>query len=123
MDRPDDRRIAHLDMDAFFASVELLHHPELRGQALVIGGRRAATSSAGDYRRLRDYSGRGVVTTATYEARTLGVSSGMGLMKAAQRAPNAILLPPNFDAYRDYSRRFKAAVATISAHIEDLGKR
>ncbi|BAU58693.1 DNA polymerase IV [Halorhodospira halochloris] len=121
MDHSEDRRIAHLDMDAFFASVELLQHPQLRGQALVIGGRRAARSSTGDYLRLRDYSGRGVVTTATYEARELGVRSGMGLMKAAQLAPDAILLPPNFDAYRDYSQRFKSAVSTISTQIEDLG--
>lgn len=119
-------RIAHLDMDAFFASVELLHYPELRGQPVVVGGRRVdppQTRPDGSRRfaRLRDYAGRGVVTTSTYEARALGVFSAMGLMKAAQRAPDAILLPANFDAYRDTSRRFKAAVATIAPHIEDRG--
>ncbi len=120
------RRIAHLDMDAFFASVELLHYPELRGQAVVVGGRsvhQPFTQADGSKRfsRLRDYVGRGVITTSTYEARALGVFSGMGLMKSAQLAPDAILLPANFDAYRDYSRRFKAAVASIAPLIEDRG--
>lgn len=119
------RRIAHLDMDAFFASVELLRYPELRGQAVVVGGRNAAPVVNGDgsrhYARLADYAGRGVVTTSTYEARALGVFSGMGLMKSAVLAPEAILLPANFDAYRHYSRLFKAAVATIAPKIEDRG--
>ena len=114
------RSIAHLDMDAFFASVELLHYPQLRGQAVVVGGRRATV--AGDaFPRLASYVGRGVITTATYEARALGVHSGMGLMKAAQLAPEAILLPANFEAYRDYSRRFKAAVRALAPQVEDRG--
>lgn len=121
-----NRRIAHLDMDAFFASVELLAYPELRGQPVVVGGRRVEQPKPGadgrrQFARLRDYAGRGVITTATYEARALGVSSGMGLMKAAQLAPGAILLPANFDAYRQASRRFKAAVAGIAPLIEDRG--
>lgn len=120
------RRIAHLDMDAFFASVELLHYPMLRGQAVVVGGRRVdrprpQPDGSLQFARLRDYVGRGVITTSTYEARALGVFSGMGLMKSAQLAPDAILLPANFDAYRDYSRRFKAAVAGIAPCIEDRG--
>ncbi|WP_374326260.1 DNA polymerase IV [Azonexus sp.] len=120
------RRIAHLDMDAFFASVELQHYPMLRGQPVVVGGRRVdrpLEQADGSLRfaRLRDYVGRGVITTSTYEARALGVFSGMGLMKAAQLAPDAILLPANFDAYRDYSRRFKAAVASVAPVIEDRG--
>ena len=64
---------------------------------------------------------RGVVTTATYEARAFGVSSGMGLMKAAQLAPEAILLPADFSAYRRYSNLFKTAVALVAPHIEDRG--
>ena len=120
------RRIAHLDMDAFFASVELLRYPELVGEAVVVGGRRAhapVTRADGrrDYARLRDYTGRGVVTTSTYPARALGVFSGMGLMQSARLAPEAILLPADFEAYRYYSRRFKAAVAALSPCIEDRG--
>src|SRR5664279_2814288 len=64
------RRIAHLDMDAFFASVELLDHPELRGLPVVVGGRRPVAPASGQgYARLKHYVGRGVATTATYEAR------------------------------------------------------
>ncbi|MFM0239686.1 DNA polymerase IV [Paraburkholderia phytofirmans] len=118
------RRIAHLDMDAFYASVELLRYPELRGQPVVIGGgRNAVPETLPDgtrrFKRLRDYAGRGVVTTSTYEARALGVFSAMGMMKAAQLAPDAILLPTDFDSYRHYSRVFKAAVATFTTQIQD----
>ena len=70
---------------------------------------------------LRDYVGRGVITTATYEARAFGVNSAMGLMKAAQLAPDAVLLPVDFDAYRKYSRLFKAAVRAIAPQSEDRG--
>jgi DNA polymerase-4 len=120
------RRIAHLDMDAFYASVELLRYPELRGQPLVIGGRRdhqpeLLADGTRRFSRLRDYVGRGVTTTSTYEARALGVFSGMGVMKAAKLAPDAILLPVDFEAYRHYSRLFKAAVATIAPRIENRG--
>ncbi|MDP3539750.1 MAG: DNA polymerase IV [Azonexus sp.] len=120
------RRIAHLDMDAFFASVELIRYPELRGKPVVVGGRNvhqpvAQSDGSKCFARLGDYVGRGVITTSTYEARALGVFSGMGLMKSAQLAPDAILLPANFDAYRDCSRRFKAAVASIAPKIEDRG--
>jgi len=120
------RRIAHLDMDAFYASVELLRYPELRGQAVVIGGRsihQPTTLPDGTrhFSRLRDYVGRGVITTSTYEARALGVFSAMGTMKAAKLAPDAVLLPADFDSYRHYSRLFKAAVATIASVIEDRG--
>ena len=124
MDRP--RRIAHLDMDAFFASVELLRYPELKGLPVVVGGRRADApvllpDGTRRFARLRDYAGRGVLTTSTYEARALGVFSGMGTMKAARLAPDAIILPADFDAYRHYSRRFKAAVAVLAPQIEDRG--
>jgi DNA polymerase-4 len=113
-------------MDAFYASVELLRYPELRGLPVVIGGRRdlqptLQTDGSRRFARLREYAGRGVVTTSTYEARALGVFSAMGLMKAARMAPEAILLPTDFDAYRHYSRLFKAAVAGIAPRIEDRG--
>ena len=118
------RFIAHLDMDAFYASVELLRYPQLRGRPLVIGGRRRTAddpSRSGVVPTLREYSGRGVITTATYEARALGVHSGMGLMKAAQLAPDALLLPADFDEYRRYSRMFKDAVRALAPEIEDRG--
>lgn len=123
---PDSRRIAHLDMDAFYASVELLRYPELRGRPVVIGGRRdqqpeVMPDGSRRFVPLKDYVGRGVVTTSTYEARALGVFSAMGMMKAAQLAPDAIMLPVDFDAYRRYSRLFKAAVAAIAPRIEDRG--
>src|SRR5690606_32925589 len=97
------RLIAHLDMDAFYASVELLRYPELRGLPVVIGGRRRTAADDDPGRKfalLGDYVGRGVITTATYEARAFGAHSAMGLMKAAALAPQAILLPMDFDEYR-----------------------
>jgi DNA polymerase-4 len=125
------RIIAHLDMDAFFASVELLRYPELRGQPVVVGGgRRHQPEEVVDpltgaitrrFATLAGYVGRGVATTASYEARVFGVNSAMGLMKAAKLAPHAILLPSDFDAYREQSRRFKAAVRGIAPEVEDRG--
>ena len=120
------RWIAHLDMDAFYASVELLRYPELKGEAVVIGGgRRHQPELLADgtrrFARLAGYAGRGVVTTATYPARDFGVHSGMGLMKAAALAPQAVLLPTDFERYRQLSRAFKAAVAEVAPVIEDRG--
>jgi DNA polymerase-4 len=112
-------------MDAFYASVELLRHPDLTGRPVVIGGRRRADAGGQperpEFETLDGYAGRGVVTTATYEARALGVHSGMGLMRAAALAPQAILLPADFDEYRKYSRLFKAAVREVAPRIEDRG--
>ncbi|MBQ0929950.1 DNA polymerase IV [Ideonella alba] len=123
---PPRRLIAHLDMDAFYASCELLRYPELRGQPVVIGGGRRHQPERGPdgqwrFARLGDYTGRGVITTATYEARARGLHSAMGMMKAAQRAPEAVLLPVDFELYRACSRRFKAAVAELAPVIEDRG--
>jgi DNA polymerase-4 len=125
------RLIAHLDMDAFYASVELLRYPELRGKPVVIGGgRRHQPEERVDpqtgiavrhFATLRGYVGRGVATTATYEARAFGLHSAMGLMKAAALAPDTVLLPVDFDEYRRYSRLFKAAVRTLAPTVEDRG--
>ena len=120
------RRIAHLDMDAFYASVELLRYPQLKGLPVVIAGRtehkpKIQADGQLQFSRLSDYIGRGVITTSTYEARALGIYSAMGVMKAAQLAPQAILLPVDFTAYRHYSRLFKAAVVEIAPEIEDSG--
>ena len=113
------RRIAHLDMDAFYASVELLRRPELKGLPIVIGGRRAAPGMQPE--PLSGYVGRGVVTTATYEARAFGIHSAMPMMKARALCPQALALPADFDEYRRCSRLFKAAIAEIAPTIEDRG--
>jgi DNA polymerase-4 len=102
------RRIAHVDMDAFYASVELLRRPDLKEKPVAIGG----TGNP--------YS-RGVVTTATYAARRYGIRSGMPLRRAAQLCRDCVFLPVDFTAYRAYSRRFKAALADIEPCIEDRG--
>ena len=123
---PPRRWIAHLDMDAFYASVELLRYPELAGLPVVIGGGRRhqpvlLPDGTRRFATLGGYAGRGVVTTATYPARDFGIGSGMGLMKAAAKAPQAVLLPTDFERYRHYSRAFKAAVAEVAPLIEDRG--
>jgi DNA polymerase IV len=130
------RRIAHLDMDAFYASVELLRYPQLRGLPVVIGGSRRRVDDAllqthaqvplseiplAAFARLKDYAGRGVITTATYAARQFGVGSAMGLMKAAVLCPDAILLPVDFDEYRRYSKAFKTVITDIAPVMENRG--
>jgi DNA polymerase IV len=133
---PKLRRIAHLDMDAFFASVELLRYPQLKGLPVVIGGgrRRAddlllqryadrplAKIPVDAFPLLKDYVGRGVITTATYPARKFGVGSAMGMMKAARLCPLAIVLPVDFDEVRRHSRTFKAVIQEIAPVMEDRG--
>jgi DNA polymerase-4 len=127
---PPIRRIAHLDMDAFYASVELLRYPQLKGLPVVIGGGRRSADSVLEQReklpleqftRLGNYVGRGVITTATYAARAFGVGSAMGLMKAAKLCPQAILLPVDFDEYRRFSRQFKSLILEIAPLMEDRG--
>ena len=138
------RRIAHLDMDAFYASVELLRYPQLKGLPVVIGGgRRKEDDLLGRLRQaypeqewsaehladipldffphIAGYTGRGVITTATYAARKFGIGSAMGLMKAAKLCPEAILLPVDFDQYRHYSRSFKAIITDIAPLMENRG--
>ena len=143
MNSPLQRRIAHLDMDAFYASVELLRYPQLKGLPVVIGGGRRAVDEAllalqdspavqdagnarafiplGAFARLQDYVGRGVITTSTYAARQFGVGSAMGMMKAAKLCPQAILLPVDFDEYRRFSRLFKATIVQMASQMEDRG--
>lgn len=123
-------------MDAFYASVELLRYPQLKGLPVVIGGARRRSDDAllqkyadrslaeipvAEFPVLKDYAGRGVITTATYAARQFGVGSAMGLMKAARLCPQAILLPVDFDEYRKYSRRFKEVITEIAPVMEDRG--
>ncbi len=123
-------------MDAFYASVELLRYPQLKGLPVVIGGGRRRFDEAlrehhadlplheipvAAFPVLRDYAGRGVITTATYAARQFGVGSAMGMMKAARLCPQAILLPVDFDEYRRFSRRFKQLILEIAPLMEDRG--
>ncbi|MET0312345.1 MAG: DNA polymerase IV [Burkholderiaceae bacterium] len=117
-------------MDAFYASVELLRYPQLKGLPVVIGGGRrkvdevlqeGAALPVSQFPRLKDYAGRGVITTATYAARQFGVGSAMGLMKAAKLCPEAILLPVDFDEVRRFSRSFKSIIREIAPLMEDRG--
>ncbi|WP_051953167.1 Y-family DNA polymerase [Xenophilus azovorans] len=123
-------------MDAFFASVALLRYPQLEGLPLVIGGGRRKVDEmlARDWAHvprheipveafplLRDYVGRGVITTATYPARQFGVGSAMGMMKAAKLCPQAITLPVDFDEVRRISRQFKAVITGIAPVMQDRG--
>jgi DNA polymerase-4 len=133
---PPLRRIAHLDMDAFFASVELLRYPQLKGLPVVIGGGRRKVDETllaahpdraprfipvEDFPLLKDYVGRGVITTATYAARQFGIGSAMGMMKAAKLCPQAIVLPVDFEEVRRFSRLFKTTIAEIAPQVEDRG--
>ncbi len=96
--------IMHLDLDAFFASVELLERPELRGLPVIVGGRGA----------------RSVVTAATYEARRYGVNSAMPMSVALRRCPNAVVLEPHFDRYRHFSRVVMGLCNDVTPLVEQL---
>lgn len=95
-------------MDAFFAAVELLRRPELRGKPVVVGGRGDPTQ-------------RGVVSTASYEARRYGIHSGLPLRTAANRCRDAVFLPVDFSAYTPVSKRVKAVLREFSPIVQDMG--
>lgn len=99
------RRIAHLDLDAFYASVELQHRPELKGLPVIVAG-----------------SGpRSVVTTASYEARKFGVGSAMPAAQARRLCPQAIVVQPDFERYRSVSRRVMGLVRGTVDVVEVVG--
>ena len=99
------RCVAHLDMDAFYVSVELRRRPELRGLPVVVAG-----------------SGpRAVVTTASYEARTFGVGSAIPASRARRLCPQAVFLPPDFTYYREASRRVMDVVRSHVETVEVIG--
>lgn len=101
----DEAPILHVDLDAFFASVEIIDDPKLRGRAVAVGG-------AGE---------RGVIASASYEARRYGVRSGMASVLAKRQCPGLIILPGRFDRYEEYSRQFHAIVAQGMPVYEPLG--
>lgn len=97
------RAIVHMDMDAFFASVEQLDHPEWRGRPVIVGG---------------DPSGRGVVSTASYEARKHGVHSAMPAAQAARLCPDAIWARPRFKRYSELARTTREILRRFTPHLE-----
>jgi DNA polymerase-4 len=98
-------KVAHLDADAFYVSVELLRHPELRGRPVVVAG-----------------SGpRAVVTTASYEARRYGVGSAMPAARARRLCPQAVFLAPDFATYREISRRMMDLIRSHVERVEVVG--
>jgi DNA polymerase-4 len=98
------RKIIHIDMDAFFASVEQRDNPELRGKPVAVGGSRA----------------RGVVAAASYEARVFGVKSAMPSVTAARQCPDLIFVSPRFEAYRLVSQQIREIFAEFTDLIEPL---
>ena len=98
--------IAHLDLDAFFAAVELHRHPELRGKPVVVGG---------------DPASRGVVSTASYEARTYGIRSAMSSAEARRRCPHAVFIRPDHRTYREWSERTWDVVRAMAPVVEQTG--
>jgi DNA polymerase-4 len=97
------RAILHLDLDAFYAAVEMLDNPELVGKPILVGGRPES---------------RGVVATASYAARAYGIHSAMPMARAVRLCPDAIVLSPRFDLYLDYSRRVMAILQDAAPVLE-----
>ena len=102
---PPVRHILHADMDAFYAAVEQMDNPELRGKPVMVGGRP---------------EGRGVVATASYEARVFGVHSAMPMKSAVRRCPQGIVVPPRFGRYRELSGQVIAIFREVTPLVEAL---
>jgi DNA polymerase-4 len=99
-----DRKIIHIDMDAFYASVEQRDNPDLRGKPVAVGGSRE----------------RGVVAAASYEARTFGVRSAMPSVTAKRQCPDLIFVKPRFEVYKEVSRQIRTIFAEHTEIIEPL---
>ena len=102
--RPPFRKIIHVDMDAFFASVEQLDNPELKGKPIAVGGSQA----------------RGVVAAASYEARKFGVKSAMSGILAKQKCPDLIFVKPNFSRYKEISHQIREIFYDYTDLVEPL---
>ena len=102
---PDNRHIIHADLDAFYAAVEQLDNPELRGKPVLVGGRP---------------ENRGVVATASYEARKFGVHSAMPMRTAVRQCPQGIIVPPRFSRYREMSDRVMSIFRDLTGLVEPL---
>ncbi|HET8525148.1 MAG TPA: DNA polymerase IV, partial [Actinomycetota bacterium] len=102
------RFVLHLDLDEFIAAVERLRHPELEGRPIVVGGDGDPTK-------------RGVVSTASYEARAFGIRSAMPLRTAYRRNPDAVFLPIDERAYQEASRAVMDTLRTFGAPVEVAG--
>jgi DNA polymerase-4 len=109
---PWPRAIIHLDLDAFYASVEQLRRPELRGRPVIVGG---AEDEHG-----RAITNRGVVSAASYEVRRFGVHSAMPLAMAMRLCPQAVVVPVDFVAYRDKSAQVFAIARAVTPQVEPL---
>ena len=103
-DRPL-RHIIHADLDAFYAAVEQLDNPELRGKPVLVGGRP---------------EGRGVVATASYEAREFGIHSAMPMRSAVRLCPHGIIVSPRFECYREFSRMVMEIFHSLTDLVEPL---
>lgn len=99
-----NRKIIHVDMDAFYASVEQLDNPDLRGKPVAVGGSEK----------------RGVVSAASYEARKFGVKSAMSGMLAKQKCPHIIFVPPRFDRYKEISGKIREIFYDYTDLVEPL---
>ena len=99
------RRIVHIDMDAFYASVEQRDRPELKGKPIAVGGKP---------------EGRGVVAAASYEARVFGVRSALSMAKAVRLCPSLVIVRPNFAKYRTISKQVFELFKTVTPTVETL---